>query len=99
MLNVVRKMSSESAKASSKDWRYFERKSSATRMRDRPVSNTEITRENKVFKDYWIDCRHLEQFEHMKWSIVKKDLSKWLIQQEAVHISTNNQNRTIVATE
>ena len=45
MLKVVRKSPSISAKASSKGGRCFERKSSATRMREKPIA---ATHEKKV---------------------------------------------------
>ena len=86
MLRIVRKSPSVSGKASSKGGgRYFERKSSATRMREEPIAKSEITRESNVMKDYWIDCKQLEQFGHMKWDCMKTTLSMWLVQQEGVH--------------
>ena len=54
-----------------------------------------VTRENKVLKDCWVDCRQLDQFEHMNWAVVKKDLSNrytpgpWFIHR-LVHCGLHN---------
>ena len=75
----------------------LERKSKATLMRDRAKVKADVTRESKSVKDYWIDCRQLEAFELMAWVKVKKELSRWLVLQAGVHVSTDNHNRTVVA--